>query len=81
MFCTWSPKEAPDLESRSQKLLSNLNVRGFNDIIILYQPQSTDMNLEQTHCLASRAPTLDLWLEITKIRKFVIQGIIWTTKF
>jgi hypothetical protein len=43
--------------------------------------QNTDMNLGQSHCFASRAPTLDLWLEITKIRKFVIQGCIWITKF
>ncbi len=26
-------------------------------------------------------PTLDLWLEITKSGKFVIQGFIWITKF
>jgi hypothetical protein len=38
--------------------------------------QTTDMDLGQAHCLASRAPTLDLWLEITKSRKFVIQGFI-----
>jgi hypothetical protein len=39
------------------------------------------MNLGQVHCLASRALTLDLWLEITKSGKFVISKIIWTTKF
>jgi hypothetical protein len=29
-------------------------------------PQTTDVNLGQAHCLASRAQTLDLWLEITE---------------
>jgi hypothetical protein len=38
--------------------------------------QTTDVNLGQAHCLASQAPTLDLWLEITKSRKFVMQGFI-----
>ncbi len=38
--------------------------------------QTTDMNLGQAHCLASRAPTLDLCLEITRSRTFVIQGFI-----
>jgi hypothetical protein len=27
--------------------------------------QTTDMNLGHAHCLASQAPTIDLWLEIT----------------
>jgi hypothetical protein len=40
-----------------------------------------DMDLGQAHCLASRAPTLELWLEITTSRKFVIQGFIWIKKF
>jgi hypothetical protein len=44
-------------------------------------PQTTDMNLGQAHCVASWAPTFDLWLEITKSSKFVIQGFIWITKF
>jgi hypothetical protein len=30
--------------------------------------QTTDIKLGQTHCLALRAPTLDLWPEITKSR-------------
>ncbi len=30
---------------------------------------------------ALRAPTVDLWLEILKSRKFVIQGFICITKF
>ncbi len=30
---------------------------------------------------ASTKPTLDFGLEITKSRKFVIQGFIWITKF
>ncbi len=46
-----------------------------------HTPRTTDMNLVQIHCLALRAPTLDLWLEITQNRKFVIQGFIWNTKF
>jgi hypothetical protein len=28
----------------------------------------------------SQSPTLDLWLEITKSRKFVIRGFIWISK-
>jgi hypothetical protein len=43
--------------------------------------QTTDVTLGQAHCLALRAPTLDLLLEITESRKFVIQGYIWITKF
>ncbi len=46
--------------------------------------QTTAMNLQQgqTYCVASPAPTLDLWLvEITKSRKFVIRGFLWITKF
>jgi hypothetical protein len=42
-------------------------------------------SLWQAHCIAMRAPTLVLWLAITKIRKFVIQGFIisfiWITRF
>ncbi len=34
-------------------------------------PQTTDMNLRQAHCLASQAPALDLWLEITKIKNLL----------
>jgi hypothetical protein len=33
-----------------------------------------------SHSLASREPTLDLWLEITKSRNFVIQRFIRITK-
>ncbi len=40
----------------------------------LWDSQTTDMHLGRAHCLASRAPTLDLWLEITKKWKFVSQG-------
>ncbi len=43
--------------------------------------QTTDMNLGQAQCLASWAPTSDLWLEITRSRKFVIQVFTWITKF
>ncbi len=32
---------------------------------------STDMNLGQVHCLASRTPTLDIEPEITKSWKFL----------
>jgi hypothetical protein len=39
------------------------------------------MNLGQTSCLALRALTLDLKLEITKSWKFVIQLFIYFTKF
>jgi hypothetical protein len=39
------------------------------------------VNLGHAHCLAYRATTLDLWLEITKSRKFVIEGFVWITKF
>ncbi len=42
---------------------------------------TTDMNLGHARCLASRAPTIDLWLEITKTKKFVIQGFNWIAKF
>jgi hypothetical protein len=46
---------------------------------------ATDYRYEFTahaHCLALRTwPILDLWLEMSKSRKFVIQGLIWTTKF
>ncbi len=49
--------------------------RKFNEIQEDY-PQTTDMNLGQVHCLAWRAPTLVLCLEITKSRKFVIHGFI-----
>jgi hypothetical protein len=41
----------------------------------------TDTNLGTAHCLASRAPTLELWLVITSSRKFVIQVFVWITKF
>jgi hypothetical protein len=44
-------------------------------------PQTTAMNLGKAHCLALRALTLDLFQEITKGRKSVIQGFIWITKF
>jgi hypothetical protein len=44
-------------------------------------PQTIDMNPGQAHCLALRATTLDLWLEIAKSREFVIQGFIWITNF
>jgi hypothetical protein len=43
--------------------------------------RTTDTNLGQAHCLGVRAPTLDLGLEITKRRKFVIQGFVWITEF
>jgi hypothetical protein len=43
--------------------------------------QTTNMNLGQTHCLVSQATTLDLWLENTKIRTFVIQGYHLNTEF
>ncbi len=36
--------------------------------------------LGQAHWLALGAPALDSWIEITKSRKFVIQGFVWTTK-
>jgi hypothetical protein len=38
------------------------------------------MNLGQANCLSSRAPILDLWLEITKSRKLLIEGFICSTK-
>ncbi len=34
------------------------------------------VSLWHAYCLALRAPTLDLWLELTRSRKFVIQGCI-----
>jgi hypothetical protein len=43
--------------------------------------QSTDLNLGQAHCVALRAWTLDLWLEITKTRKFVIQDFKELSEF
>jgi hypothetical protein len=43
--------------------------------------QTTDTNLGKDHCLALRAPTLALCIEITKSSMFVIQGFIWITKF
>ncbi len=46
-----------------------------------FLPRTTVINLGNAHCLALRAPTLDLWLEITKSRKFVIQVFIWIKKF
>jgi hypothetical protein len=42
--------------------------------------KTTDVNLEQVFCLASRAPTLDLEQKITKSRTFVIQRFIQITK-
>jgi TRC40/GET3/ArsA family transport-energizing ATPase len=41
---------------------------------MLPKPQTTYMNSIQADWLASQAPTLDLWLEITRSRKFVIHG-------
>jgi hypothetical protein len=49
--------------------------------ILATNSQATDMNLAQAHCLTTRAPTPDFWLEITKSRMFVIQGFVWITKF
>jgi hypothetical protein len=43
------------------------------------RPQTTRVNPWQAHCLVSPAPTLHLLQEITKRRKFVIQGFIWLT--
>ncbi len=42
--------------------------------ILQFLEWTTDMNLGQAHCPASRAPTLDLWIASTKFKKFVIQG-------
>jgi hypothetical protein len=42
---------------------------------------TTDMNLGQAHCPASKAPTPDSWREITKSLKFEFQGFICITKF
>jgi hypothetical protein len=44
-------------------------------------PETTDKNPGQVCCLGSRAPTLDLGVEFIKSRKFIIEGIIWITKF
>jgi hypothetical protein len=44
-------------ESRSERL----NVkRDFRKVLRSKQPQTTDMNIGHDHCLATRAPTLDL---------------------
>ncbi len=47
----------------------------------LWHAQTTGMNLGQSHYLASQAPTINLWLETAKSRKFVIQVFIGVTKF
>ncbi len=45
-------------------------------------PQITDVNLGQAHCLPSQTPTLNYFsLEIAKSRKFAIQECIWITEF
>jgi hypothetical protein len=48
--------------------------------LLMYVPQITDMNLGQANRLPWRAPTFDLWLEITKSTKLGIHGFIWITK-
>jgi hypothetical protein len=48
-------------------------------LILPVDAQTTDLG--QTHYLALRAPTLDLWLEIAKSGKFLLQEFIWITKF
>jgi hypothetical protein len=48
-----------------------------DDVWTVLVAQATAIKIEQAHCLALRAPTPDLWLEITKSRKFVIQGFAW----
>ncbi len=47
----------------------------------LYYSQTTYMNSRHVHCLPSPAPTLDFWLEITKIRNVCISGIDLNYKF
>jgi hypothetical protein len=43
--------------------------------------QTTFTNRGQAHCFASRTPTLDLWLEVAKSRKLVIEGFVKIPKF
>ncbi len=71
-------------ESRNEVTINSWQFRMplMNGALILKEfqpnkPQATGMNLGQAHRLVSRAPTLDQWLEITKYRKFVVQGFIW----
>jgi hypothetical protein len=56
-----------------------MKIRRRGILILFYQRierQTTDVNLGDVQSLAPRAPTLDLCLEITKSRKFVIRRII-----
>jgi hypothetical protein len=59
---------------RAIQFMTDLLLRGVRS-------QTTDMNIGKAHCLALWAPTLYFWFEITKSRKFVLQGIIWITQF
>jgi hypothetical protein len=45
-------------------------------LLVTTPPQTTDMNLEQAHCRALRAQTLDLGIETKKSKNIVIQGFI-----
>ncbi len=45
-----------------------------------WKSQTTYLNVGQAHRLALGTPTLDLCLEITISKKFVIQGFIWITQ-
>jgi hypothetical protein len=60
--------------------VGKLDIRS-NFLSCVQVPQTTDKVLKQAHCLPLREPTLDLWMEITKSRKFVIQRFISNTKF
>jgi hypothetical protein len=48
------------------RLLLTLFILSLPSFLLFSAPQTTDMNLGQAHCPALEAPTLDLWLEITK---------------
>jgi hypothetical protein len=63
LFRTMSSKLAPCVALSNGQLMPLL---GLGTYKVEQYPRTTNMNLGQAHCLALRAPTLDLWPEITK---------------